>query len=86
MKFWKIRDNENHVAELAISQFGSIEAYTEAMKYNLEHFSEIMEAQLSRIPEKMKAEDLFVQLTSHREEDVSSKLIQNMVPEAVRLL
>ena len=79
----KIRDNENHVAELAISQFGSIEAYTEAMKYNLEHFSEIMEAQLSRIPEEMKAEDLFVQLASHREEDISSKLIQNMVQEQI---
>lgn len=36
-------DDEDHVAQLAIQQFSSIEEYTEAMKHNLEHFSEIME-------------------------------------------
>ena len=39
----KIRDDEEHVAKLAIQQFGSIEKYTEEMKHNLEHFSEIMD-------------------------------------------
>ena len=42
----KIRDDEDQVAKLAIQQFGSVENYTEQMKYNLEHFSEIMETQL----------------------------------------
>lgn len=37
----KIKDDEVKVAKLAINQFGSVEKYTEAMKYNLEHFSEM---------------------------------------------
>lgn len=40
----KVKDDEAKVAELAVKQFGSIEKYTESMKYNLEHFSEIMDA------------------------------------------
>ena len=43
----KIKDDEAEVAKLAIRQFGSIEKYTKAMKHNLEHFSELMEAQLT---------------------------------------
>lgn len=54
MKYWgsvenfdlfvqKIKDDELEAAKLAIKQFGSVEKYTESMKYNLEHFSEIME-------------------------------------------
>ena len=38
----KIKDDESEVAKLTIQQFGSIEKYTEAMKHNLEHFSEPM--------------------------------------------
>ena len=34
---------ESEVAKLAIQQFGSLEKYTEAMKYNMEHFDELME-------------------------------------------
>ena len=41
----KIKDDEENVAKLAIQQFGSIEKYTEEMKYNMNHFSEIMEKQ-----------------------------------------
>ena len=47
----KIRDDEDQVAKLTIQQFGSVENYTEQMKYNLEHFSEIME---TRLPEEAK--------------------------------
>ena len=43
----KIKDDESEVAKLAIKYYGSIEKYTEAMTYNLEHFSEIMEKQFS---------------------------------------
>lgn len=42
----RIKDDESEVAKLAIKQFGSVEKYSEAMKYNLEHFSEIMETSL----------------------------------------
>ena len=79
----KIKDDEDHVAKLAIKEFGSVEKYTEAMKYNLEHFSEIVEKQLSQIPEEMKTEDLFLKLASHKEEDVASDSIQNMVREII---
>jgi len=44
----EIKYDEAEVAKLAIKQFGSVEKYTEAMKYNLEHFSEIMETQLPK--------------------------------------
>ncbi len=42
----KVKEDESEVAA-AIKHFGSIENYTEAMRYNLEHFSEIMETQLT---------------------------------------
>ena len=58
----KIKDDEEHVAKLAIQQFGSIEKYTEEMKHNLEHFSEVMEDWYSQIPEEMRTEDKFVKL------------------------
>ena len=79
----KIKDDEDHVAKLAIQEFDSIEKYTEAMKHNLEHFSEIMENTLSQIPEEMKTEDKFLKLASHRGEDVISDSIQDMVKEII---
>ena len=94
IKFWgsienfdmfiqKIKDDEEQVARLAIREFGSIEKYTEAMKYNLEHFSEIMENKLSQIPEEMKTDDKFLKLASYKGEDVTSDSIQNMVKEII---
>lgn len=79
----KIKDDEEHVAKLAIQEFGSIEKYTEAMKHNLEHFSEIMGNKLSQIPEEMKTDDKFLILASHKGEDVTSDSIQNMVKEII---
>ena len=70
----KIKDNESEVAKLAIQQFGSIEKYTEAMKHNLEHFSELMDNWHSKIPEKMRTDDKFLKLASHRGENVFSLL------------
>lgn len=60
----KIKDDESEVAKLAIKQFGSVEKYTEAMKHNLEHFSEIMENWYAQIPEEMRTEDKFLKLKS----------------------
>lgn len=79
----KIKDDESEVAKLAIRQFGSVEAYTEAMKYNLEHFSELMEKQLSQVPEEMKQNDLFLKLASNREKDAASDEIQQIVREII---
>lgn len=84
----KIKDDESEVAKLAIKQFGSIEQYTEAMKYNLEHFSEIIETQL---PEEAKeiarqSDMLYSKLTADLSEDVSSPKIQSIVHELLQFI
>ena len=79
----KIRDDEEHVAKLAIQQFGSIEKYTEEMKHNLEHFSEIMDEWYSQAPEEMLKEDKFLKLASHKGEDVASEPVQSIVEEII---
>ncbi|MDE6844230.1 MAG: MerR family transcriptional regulator [Lachnospiraceae bacterium] len=79
----KIKDDEELVARLAIKQFGSVEKYTEAMKYNLEHFSEIMDRWQSQIPEEIKQNDLFLKLASHKEKEVSSDEVQHVVKEII---
>lgn len=77
----KIRDDEDQVAKLAIQQFGSIENYTEKMKYNLEHFSELMKTQLPEEAKKIarRSDMLYGQLTADLSEDVSSPKIQSIV-------
>ena len=79
----KIKDDESELAKLAIKQFGSIEKYTEEMKYNLEHFSEIIDKKLSEIPAEMKQNDLFIELASKKEKDVSSDEVQHIVMEII---
>lgn len=83
MLIQKIKDEEDEVAKLAIKQFGSVEKYTEAMRYNLEHFSEIMERAYSQIPEEMKPDDSFSKLASDRDKDVSSDEVQNLVRQII---
>lgn len=83
----KIKDDESELAKLAIKQFGSVEKYTEAMKYNLEHFSEIMEKQLAEVPESaLQIDDLYKQLFSSTDKDVSSDEVQHIVQEIVSLM
>lgn len=79
MLIQKIKEDEDEVAKLAIKQFGSVEKYTEAMRYNLEHFSEVMEQAYSQIPEERKRGDSFSKLASNRDKDVSSDEVQNLV-------
>lgn len=80
----KIKDDESEVAKLAIKQFGSVEKYTEAMKYNLEHFSEIMEKhQINNQDAIQKSDSLYSRLTSDMKKDVSSEEIQAIVKEIV---
>ena len=49
----KVTNDESYIAKAAIQEFGSIEKYTEAMKQNMEHFSEFMEQWYAQIPEEM---------------------------------
>lgn len=79
----KIRDDESVVAKLAIQQFGSIEKYTEAMKHNLEHFSEIMGTKSTEDVKKVgeQSDMLYAKLTSDLSKDVSSPEIQSVVHE-----
>lgn len=80
----KIRDSEAQAARRAVQEFGSVEKYTEAMKYNLEHFSELMEEQQAQIPEELKKDDPFVSITSHMDLPVSSNTVQKLVKRAVK--
>ena len=84
----KIKDDESDVAKLAIQQFGSVEKYTEAMKYNLEHFSEIMETQLSEEVKEIgkQSDKLYAKLTADLSEDVSSHKIQSIVHELLQFM
>lgn len=85
----KVKDDEAEIAKLAIRQFGSIEKYTEAMKHNLEHFSELMETQLTTEKAKeigKQSDILYGRLTANLSEDVSSPKIQSIVHELLQLI
>ena len=84
----KIRDNEETVAKLAIQQFGSVKKYTEAMKYNLDHFSEMMENALSEEVQKVaqQSDTLYEKLTNDLARDVSSPEVQSVVHSLILLL
>lgn len=79
----KIKADEDHVAKLAIQQFGSIEKYTAAMQHNLEHFSEITEQWQSQIPDACRTDDKFLALASHKAEDAASAPVQRLVKEII---
>lgn len=74
-----LEDFKSNQTEEIIKHWGSIEKYTEEMKYNLEHFSEIMDNWHSQIPEEMRTEDKFLKLASQKNESVSSEPVQNIV-------
>ena len=84
----KVRDNESEIAKLAIKRFGSIEKYTEAMKHNLEHFSEFMEIQLTEEVKEIgiQTDILYGRLTADLSEDVSSPKIQSIVHELLQYI
>ena len=84
----KIRDNEEMVAKLAIQQFGSVDKYTEAMKYNLEHFSEMMENALPEEAQKVaqQSDKLYEMLTNDLSIDVNSPEVQSVVHSLISLL
>lgn len=84
----KIKDDESEVAKLAIKQFGSIEKYTEAMKYNLEHFSEIMEKQMTNDVKEIvqQSDELYLKLTADLSKDTTSNEVQHIVHEIQRFM
>ena len=84
----KIKDDEENVAKLAIQHVGSIEKYTEEMKYNLEHFSEIMDKEWNEETEKIAAQSdlLYGKLTANLTCDVSSPKIQEIVYEILEFI
>ena len=84
-----VKDKESDIAKMAIKQYGSIGKYTEAMKDNLEHFTdhmekmkdakEVNEANLDR--SKALTQELVSDLTV----DVESPKIQNIIHELVQI-
>lgn len=84
----KIKNDESEVAKLAIKQFGSVEKYTEAMKHNLEHFSEFMETQLTEEAKEIgkQSDILYGRLTADLSEVISSPKIQSIVHELLQLI
>lgn len=84
----KIRDDKDQIAKLAIEHFGSIEKYTEAMKYNLEHFSEIMESAITEDAQKVSQESdkLYRDLTSDLSREICSPEVQALVHSLLMLV
>lgn len=83
----KVRADEPRLAQLAIKQFGSVEKYTEAMKDNLAHFSDLMEKNEDMkedIDHLMKKNnDLYIRLTSDMSREVSSPEVQSILHEII---
>lgn len=79
----KVKEDESEVAKLAIQYCGSVEAYTEAMKYNLEHFSEIMEQKMTdEVKEVIRqSENLYTRLLENMTREAESDEIQQIVKE-----
>lgn len=84
----KVKDDEDHVAKFAIQQYGSIEKYTEAMKHNLEHFSEIMETAMTEDAKivSQQTDKFFQELTRDLSRDISSPEIQSLVHSLIMLI
>ena len=84
----KVKDDEPEIAKLAIRLYGSVEKYTEAMRHNLEHFSEKMEKLISEDVEKVgqQSDDLYAELTADLTKDCSSDEIQDIVGKIVTLI
>lgn len=83
----KIKNDESEIAKSAIKYFGSVEKYTETMKYNMEHFSEIMENhQINNQDLLQKSNTLYSRLTSDMKKDIQSEEIQSIVKEIIHFI
>lgn len=83
----KVKDDEANVARLAVRQYGSVEKYTQAMKYNLEHFPEIMKRADAMAEKKeallQKSDELYRSLTSNLSRDAASEEVRAVVREII---
>lgn len=81
----KVQEDAPHLSQLAARQFGSVEKYTAAMKYNMEHFQELMEHYNEKNTDEIvqKNNTLFLKLTSDMKKDVTSDEIQAIVRDIV---
>ena len=79
---------KSEIAKLTIQHFDSIRKYTEAMKHNLEHFSELKETQLTEeVKETRKQSDiLYGKLAADLSEAVSSLKMQSIVRELLQFI
>jgi DNA-binding transcriptional MerR regulator len=85
----QFKDKESEIAKLAIKQYGSIEKYTEAMKHNLNRFSETVE-KLNTIKDSAadymaRNTDIMTRLTQDLNKDAISDEIQEITGELVEL-
>ena len=56
----KIKEDEDHVAQLAIRQFGSVEKYTEAMRQNLNIFLKLQNIGVLKFHKKCRQKTSFL--------------------------
>lgn len=83
----KVREDQDKLAPIAVKQFGSVEKYTEAMKYNLEHFSELLE-RVDQLKENMDevlnhSDALYQELTRDMRQDAACARVQEAVGRIV---
>ncbi len=84
----RVKEEEATIAKLAIQQFGSVAEFTEAMKHNLEHFSEFMETHFTEEVKAVgkQADLLYGRLTADLSEEVSSPRVQGIVHELLQVI
>ena len=100
IKFWgnieefdkmteKLKSKESEIAQIAIRQYGSIEKYTEAMKKNLDNFSETMgnldDMKDKAAEYKRRSDAILLKLTADLSKDISSDEIKAYVHELVAI-
>ena len=84
----RVRDHEADIAKTAIAYYGSVEAYTAAMKHNLEHFTENLD-KLTYIKEQdygKHNQELMKQLLSDTDRDPACAEVQQIVYELQHLI
>ncbi|SNS90754.1 transcriptional regulator, MerR family [Anaerovirgula multivorans] len=82
------KSKETEIAQMAVTQYGSIEKYTEAMKKNLSNFSGTMES-LHALKDNAdaylrKSNEITERLTSDLNKDTASQEIQQIVDELIK--
>lgn len=85
-----MREKEPVIGQLAVKQYGSIEKYTEAMKENLNHFTETMNRmqEIKDSPENYIEENkkLHQKLTADLTKNAASDEIQEIIKDLIELI